>query len=36
VVIVDKNDKIASIQIVPEISDEPDYGQVLDDLKKLV
>ena len=36
VVIVDKDDKIASIQIVPEISNEPDYGQVLDDLKKLV
>ena len=36
VVIVDKDDKIASIQIVPEITEEPDYGQVLDNLKKLV
>ncbi len=36
VVIVDRDDKIASIQIVPEISDEPNYGQVLDDLKQLV
>lgn len=35
VVIVDKDDKVVSIQIVPEITDEPDYGQVLEELDKL-
>jgi thioredoxin-dependent peroxiredoxin len=36
VVVVDKNDKIADYQIVPEITDEPDYAQTLDVIRKLV
>ena len=35
VVIVDKNDKIADFQIVPEITEEPDYAHTLDVIREL-
>lgn len=35
VIIIDKNGKIAYTQLVPEITQEPDYQAVLDALKKL-
>ncbi|NIP42614.1 MAG: thiol peroxidase [candidate division Zixibacteria bacterium] len=36
VVIVDKNNKIVDFQIVPEVSDEPDYARSLEALRKIV
>lgn len=36
VVIVDADDTIAYFQLVPEATDEPDYGDALKALKKLV
>jgi thiol peroxidase len=36
VFIVDKEGKIAYIQIVPEITSEPNYDEVIEELKKLV
>jgi thiol peroxidase len=36
VVIVEKNNKIADFQIVPEVSDEPDYARSLEALRKIV
>lgn len=34
VVVVDKNDKISHVQVVPEIGNEPDYEAALDALKQ--
>ena len=34
--IIDKNDKIRYVQIVPEITHHPDYDEVLEILKKLI
>jgi thiol peroxidase len=35
VIVVDKNDKIADFQIVPEISNEPDYGRTLEAIRNI-
>jgi len=35
VVVVDQEDKIANFQIVPEITEEPNYSEILDTIKKL-
>ncbi len=35
VLVVDKDDKIVDIQIVPEITDEPDYVQSLEAIKSI-
>jgi len=35
VIVVDKNDKVADLQIVPEITDEPDYVRALEALRDL-
>ena len=35
VVVVDQNDKIVNYQIVPEITDEPDYASILEAVKKI-
>ena len=32
--IIDKNDRIAYIQIVPEITHHPDYGEVFETLRR--
>lgn len=34
--IIDKDDMIRYIEIVPEVSDEPDYDRALEELKKIV
>lgn len=36
VFVVDKNDKIAYTELVPEIGQEPDYDRILSEVKKLV
>lgn len=35
VIVIDKNDKIADFQIVPEISNEPDYGRTLEAISNI-
>ncbi len=35
VIVVDKDNKIADFQIVPEITNEPDYGRTLEVIKSL-
>ncbi len=34
VMVVDKNDKISHVQVVPEVTNEPDYEAALDALKE--
>ncbi len=36
VIVVDKNDKITYMQLVPEVTHEPDYEKALEALKKVV
>lgn len=36
VLVVDQNDKISYMQVVPEVTQEPDYNSALDALKKVV
>lgn len=35
VVVIDTQDKIVNYQIVPEITDEPDYGEIIEAIKKI-
>lgn len=35
VFVVDKNDKIAYVELVPDIAKEPDYAKILEEVKKL-
>ncbi|HOP06423.1 MAG TPA: thiol peroxidase [candidate division Zixibacteria bacterium] len=36
VIIVDKNDKISYLQLVPEVTEEPNYDEAMEALKKAV
>ncbi len=34
--VVDRNDKITYVQLVPEIAQEPDYNEAIEALKQAV
>ena len=36
VVIIDKDDNISYMQVVPEVTDEPDYDKALEALNKVI
>jgi thiol peroxidase len=36
VIVVDKNNKVSYMQLVPEVTQEPDYDKAIDALKKVI